>query len=91
MTKNELPDHIQVGIQHFENIPEVEAPVDFHDDGEGSAQFSFHTIVRVRADGETATVEEQAETLDAAWEAFQLSMSKRITEVAVSDAEDSTA
>jgi hypothetical protein len=79
MKKNELPDHIQVGIQHFENIPEVEAPVDFDGGGEDSTQFSFRTMVRVRSDGETATVEEQAATLDGAWEAFQLSMSKRIT------------
>lgn len=88
----ELPEHIRIGISHFENIPTVLAPVVFHESGLGgeATKFSFRTSVRSGSEDESVTVEAHAPTLEAAWEKFQMVMSDRITHVAVSDAEART-
>jgi hypothetical protein len=85
----ELPEHIRIGISHFEDIPTVLAPVVFGERGlaKEASNFSFRTSVRSGPEDESVTVEANASTLEAAWEKFQLAMSDRITDVAVADAE----
>jgi hypothetical protein len=88
----ELPEHIRIGISHFEDIPTVLAPVVFEESGlaKEATTFSFRTSVRSGLENESVTVEAKAPTLEAAWEKFQLVMSDRITDVAVADAEKET-
>jgi hypothetical protein len=86
---DDLPEHVRIGISHFESIATVLAPVAFDENGlDGNAtRFSFRTSVRSGSEDESVTVEVSAPTLEEAWEEFQLVMSDRITDVAVSDAE----
>jgi hypothetical protein len=88
----ELPEHIRIGISHFEEIPTVLAPVVFEESGvaKEATSFSFRTSVRSGPEDESVTVEANASSLEAAWEKFQVVMSDRITEVAVADAETET-
>jgi hypothetical protein len=89
---DDLPEHVRIGISHFESIPAVLTPVVFDENGlDGNAtRFSFRTSVRSGSADESVTVEANAPTLEAAWEKFQLVMSDRITDLAVSEAKSET-
>jgi hypothetical protein len=78
MNSDQLPDHIVAGIDHFDNHPATDGPVVFEDSNTG--EYTFRSKV-AKPSGATL-VEAHGETVEVAWNRFEVAMSAQITAAA---------